>query len=168
MEEISRSFFPISYLIEDGSIRRLTGQLVHVQEDHWHPLAGQLSPQPEPKVSPSTRHHHLACGDARGQCRLLSRSGRRTLRVAYPVAGGHRRAGGDGRGGLADPRLVGGVAYVGSTGLQATKGDTLAGKLLHLAEGPSALPHVGATQLHECPAGWRRESSVLTLWTFYL
>lgn len=52
---------------------------------------------------------------------------------------------------MVDPRLageVGEVVHVMSTGLQATKGGTVVGELLHLAQRASTLTHVGTAQLH--------------------
>lgn len=148
----SRSLSP--YLIVDCSIRDVTGRFINVQEDHWHPLTDKFSPQPGPEVSASSCHQHLPCGDALGQRCLLSQPGGQTLLAAaaghhgpiQPVADSHSWARGNNRHRVVDPRLVGevgAVVHVMSTGLQTTKGDTAARKLLQLAQRAPILTHVG-------------------------
>lgn len=69
----------------------------------------------------------------------------------YPVADGYSWAKGNSRHWAVDPGLVGEageVVHVMSAGLQATKGGTVVGELLHLAQRASTLTHVGTAQLH--------------------
>lgn len=152
------------YLIECRSIGNITGRLIQVQKDYWKPFICQLSPKPETKVSPSSRHYHFPLWDT--SVLFLSQSGGHTVGAAagssgggvYSVSHSHRgpRPGGDCWGWMDDPRLlseVGDVVPVVPVGLQATNGDALAGKLLHLAQRASAFSYAGTAQLHGCSDG---------------
>lgn len=150
-----------SYLVKYCSIGDLTGRLVDVQKNHGHPLTGQFPPQPGPKVPSTSRHQHPLCGHTPAQCCVLARPGGHTLLAVAvshhssigPVTDGHSWTGGNSRGRLVEPWLVGEIMPAVPTGLETTQGDIVARKLLHLAQRASTLTHTGTAKLHRHAGG---------------